>query len=179
MIPITSSGAYNWDKIPSVQSGRGIVGYRGSTRYQRQRGAGIGSMFRSFFKLARPALSKVAKTVAKEGLESAALIGSDLIEGDDLKSSVKKRSVRGVKKLLKKALLPEVRGYTRLGKPRKSDLRGKFGKRKKQTGSGVRKVGKKKRKRQVGYGKKKVYKRSSAKKSKPGKRKSDYLGLIY
>jgi hypothetical protein len=102
-------------------------------------------------------ISKVAKTVAKEGLESAALIGTDLIEGEDLKSSVRKRAGRGAKNLIKKTLPPEVRGYNRLGKPRRMDLRARLGKRKNQTGSGgIRKKRyKKKRGRQVGYGKKK------------------------
>jgi hypothetical protein len=99
--------------------------------------------------------------VAKEGLESAALIGSDLIEGDDLKSSLRKRASRGAKNLIKKTVdktvPPEVRGYNRLGKPRRMDLRARLSKRKNQSGSGrIRnKKYKKKRSRQVGYGKKK------------------------
>jgi hypothetical protein len=84
---IYDPSSIDWDNLPTVQSGRGLIGYRGSTRYQR--GAGIGSLIRSLFNLTKPLGKKVLKNVAKEGIESAALIGADILEGQDLRSSLR------------------------------------------------------------------------------------------
>ena len=90
----------DWDKIPSVQSGNGVVGYRGSTRYQR--GNGIGSVLRSIFKTLKPIGTRALKSAAKEGLETASLIGSDLLEGQDLGSSIKARGKGVARNLVKR-----------------------------------------------------------------------------
>ena len=146
----------DWDKIPSVQSGSGIVGYRGSTRYQR--GNGIGSVLRSIFKTLKPIGTRALKSAAKEGLETASLIGSDLLEGQDLGSSIKSRGKNVARNLVRKTVNkyrrnvnPKLRGYKRL----KQEGGRMIGYRK-------RKPAKKRKRRQIGYGeKKRKYKRKS------------------
>ena len=175
-MPIGQISYINWDQIPTVQSGKGIVGYRGSTRYQR--GSGIGTVLRSIFRMAKPIGTRVLKNLANEGAEAAALIGSDFAEGEDLRSSAKKRTMNAARNLVRKAVKSRRKrgSYQRF----KDEVSGN-GSRKKQKGSG-RRIGykrkrapKKKRHRQIGYGrKKKNYKKKPIRRRKAIKPKSDY-----
>ena len=149
----------NWDNIPAIQSGSGIVGYRGSTRYQR--GNGIGSMLRSIFKAVKPLGTRALKSMAKEGIETASLIGSDILDGQDVRSSIKSRAKAGARKLVRKAVKPKGKGYKRL----KQEGGRRIGYRK-------RKPAKKRKGRQIGYGKKRKYKRKSVRR-KPTRKKRD------
>ena len=149
---IYDPSSIDWENLPTVQSGRGMIGYRGSTRYQR--GAGIGTVIRSLFNAVKPFGKKALRSAAKEGLDTVSLIGSDMLEGENLRTSIKNRGRQGARKLVRKAvkahrnnLNPKMKGYTKLEN---------------QTGSGrigYKKARKKKKKptkkrRQVGYGKK-------------------------
>jgi hypothetical protein len=88
----------------NIQYGQGLAGYKG---LPYQRGYGI---FSSILKLAKPLVKSVFKSVAKEGIKTAANIGSDVLEGHKFKDSVKSnvgaarnRLVRkGTRGLLKK-----------------------------------------------------------------------------
>ena len=150
----------NWDRIPLVQSGQGLVGYRGSTRYQR--GKGIGSILRTIFRAARPIARRAARAVAKEGIEQAALIGSDLLEGENMKTSLKKRAKQGASNLARKAVKkadnmrhPHARGYRRIEESDDDDEAetqkgGAFGFKKKSSVKTKRKY------KQIGFGLKNV-----------------------
>ena len=172
MIPVSQLTNINWDLVPTVQSGRGIIGYRGATRYQR--GSGIGTVLRSIFRIAKPIGTRVRKNLVKEGGEAAALIGSDIAEGEDLRSSARKRTVNAARNLVRKAAKSRRKrgAYQRLnqnGNGRKTKQRGgrRFGYKKKRGP-------KKKRRRQFGYGKKKNYKKKSTRSRKSIKHKKDY-----
>ena len=55
-------------------------------------------------KRVRPGASRIGRTIAQEGMDTAALIGEDYMEGMELTSSIKKRSKKSAKRLLRKAL---------------------------------------------------------------------------
>ena len=174
MMPVSQIGHINWDMVPTVQSGKGIIGYRGATRYQR--GSGIGTVLRSIFRMAKPIGTRVLKNLAKEGGEAAALIGSDIAEGEDLRSSAKKRTVNAARNLVRRAVKSRRKrgSYQRLkqnGSGRKKNQKGagrRFGYKKKRGP-------KKKPRRQFGYGKKKNYKKKPIRRRKPIKPRRDYL----
>ena len=119
MLPDHISRKINWDTIPKVQSGRGLIGYRGLSRYQR--GNGLGSIFRTLFRISKPLGKKVLQNVAKEGLDTVSLISQDISKGKNVKQSIKSRAKAGGKNLARKALkrtqeriLPKLQGYTQL-----------------------------------------------------------------
>ena len=47
-----------------------------------QRGAGIGSFFRSIFRMAAPVLKRAAKAVGKQALKTGASIVADVAKGE-------------------------------------------------------------------------------------------------
>ena len=174
-----------WEEIInsqySVQSGSGIVGYSGLSSYQR--GYGFGSIVRSIFRAARPVARRLARSVAKKGVENAALIGSDVLSGQDFKTSLKSRAkaaagqvIRGVGESIDPTggMIPVSRSY----KPvfEQEAMGPKKRRKRPQRGRGVGyKRGKKaiKRRKQVGKGRKK--------RRKPKKRriKRDQLGTYF
>ena len=91
-----------------IQTGKGTLDiYNASTL---QRGHGLGDiikgalklgkpLLRSAFKAAKPLLKKGAKRVGKAALSSGSAVLGDLLEGKNLKKSVKKRTGREFEKL--------------------------------------------------------------------------------
>jgi hypothetical protein len=108
------------------------------------------------------------KSVAKEGLETA-LVGADMLEGEDLKTSVKSRTKKGASNLLRRAAnkLPKRTRKIKYQKLKNQEGSGQFGYKRGQKNKNKRK--------QVGYGRKK-YKRAA--KPKKTNKKSDFWGYI-
>jgi hypothetical protein len=75
------------------QSGSGISGFSG-LRYQK------GNSWKGFFKFIRPVLAYFTK----QGIKTAANIGADLLEGENLKTSAKNRFIETGKSVGKKAV---------------------------------------------------------------------------
>ncbi len=71
---------------------------------RRQRGYGLGSVFSSLFRKATPLLLKGAKSVGKQLLKTGAAVASDVLEGQDIKSSLKERGIEGAKNLGRQAI---------------------------------------------------------------------------
>lgn len=75
--------------------------YRGR---RRQRGYGLGGLFASLFRQAAPLLKQGAKVMGKQLLKTGVAVAKDVVQGRNLKTSLKKRGVEGVKLVGKKAL---------------------------------------------------------------------------
>jgi hypothetical protein len=84
----------------ALQTGFGIEGYRG---LPYQRGAGLGSFFRSLFRMAVPLLKSAGRQVGKHALSASANIMSDLAKGRPAVESVKRHSRDETSKLLREA----------------------------------------------------------------------------
>ena len=99
----------NWDNFfrsAIVQSGHGVFeGYP----YQRGfgnrnlRGHGLGNIFRSLFRIFSPIAKRVGKAVGRQALRTGAEIATDVVSGENLKHSFKKRGKAGVQNLINKA----------------------------------------------------------------------------
>jgi hypothetical protein len=83
-------------KNQAEQVGYGFSGFKG---IPYQRGGGLGSFFRSLFRMAVPLLRSTATHVGKQALESGANIARDVAEGRPVNESFKDHTRRGVAKL--------------------------------------------------------------------------------
>jgi hypothetical protein len=79
------------------QKGGGFAG----TPYQR--GAGLGSVFRTLFRAILPIAKSAGKAVGRRMLKSGADVATDILSGHNLKKSVKSRGKQAVAHLLQDA----------------------------------------------------------------------------
>lgn len=88
-------------KQQATQTGHGLDGFHGLAY---QRGAGLGSFFKSLFRVAVPVLrraaSATAKTVGRQALSAAGQIAADVTGGRDLKDSIRTRGKQAVSNVL-------------------------------------------------------------------------------
>ena len=91
-VPVTEK---EW--ISHFQRGGGFVG----TPYQR--GAGLGSIFRSIFRAILPVAKTAGRAIGKRALRAGAEIASDVVAGKNLKKTVKKRTKQATADLLNQA----------------------------------------------------------------------------
>lgn len=82
------------------QSGYGMEGYKG---VPYQRGGGLGSFFRSLFRMAVPVLKSMGRQVGKHALTAGANIASDLVKGRPLFESAKQHAKMETSQFLKDA----------------------------------------------------------------------------
>ncbi|KAL3115320.1 hypothetical protein niasHT_019671 [Heterodera trifolii] len=68
-----------------------------------QRGAGLGSMFRSFLRFLLPIGRQAGAAIGRQGLESGARVLSNVLDGQNLKESLVSEGRAGLKNLLDKA----------------------------------------------------------------------------
>ena len=86
----------------SVQTGYGHYNIFHGTPYQR--GAGIGSIFRSVFRYLLPIAAPAGQAIGREALETGSRILNNLVKGDvPLKQAVVSEGRAGLKNLLDKA----------------------------------------------------------------------------
>ena len=78
-------------------------GSLGFTGLPYQRGYGLGSFFRGIFRNILPVAKTALKTVGKQALTTGAQIASDVVAGEDIKKSAKKRGRAAASNLLRKA----------------------------------------------------------------------------
>lgn len=81
----------------AAQTGYGVDGFHG---VPYQRGAGLGSFFRSLFRMAVPVLKSVGRNVGKHALTAGANIATDIVKGRPLFESAKDHSRRETSHLL-------------------------------------------------------------------------------
>lgn len=82
------------------QVGYGMDGFKG-TLYQR--GAGLGSFFRSLFRLAVPVFRRAASSVGKQALATGADIAKDYLDGQPILAAAETRGREGLAELANKA----------------------------------------------------------------------------
>lgn len=80
------------------QTGYGLAGFKGS---QYQRGAGVGSFFRSLFRMAVPFIKSAASKVGKQTLATGANIAADVVKGRPVLESLEEHGREGASNLLK------------------------------------------------------------------------------
>ncbi|KMQ82657.1 hypothetical protein RF55_22253 [Lasius niger] len=83
------------------QTGHGMPFYQGTTI---QRGYGIGGFFAKLFRSAMPFLVSGAKTVGKEALRAGTQVASDVLSGQNFKTSLQTRAKESGKVLARKAV---------------------------------------------------------------------------
>ncbi len=93
----------------SQQFGGGFVGY------PYQRGAGLGNVFRSIFRAILPLAKRAGRTIGKQALSTGAQIASDVVAGENWRTSSKRRIREGAAKTLRKSA-DTVQGGRGLGK---------------------------------------------------------------
>jgi hypothetical protein len=83
----------------SIQSGGTMPHFAG---YAHQRGAGLGSVFKTLWRFAMPFAKSAGKAIGRQALKSGADIAQDVLRGEEVKSVVKKRVKQGASALTKK-----------------------------------------------------------------------------
>ena len=91
-VPITEK---QW--LHHIQRGAGFSG----TPYQR--GAGLGSLFRSLFRAILPIAKTAGKAIGKRALSAGAEIATDLVAGKNFKQSLEQHGKEATSDLLAKA----------------------------------------------------------------------------
>lgn len=92
-----------WDNYylgQAKQSGHGLASFQGMPY---QRGAGIGSLFRSLFRLIVPIGKSAAKAIGKEALSAGANIAGDFVKGRSFKESAAEHGKKAAANLAQKA----------------------------------------------------------------------------
>ena len=99
------------------QTGRGFIGM------PYQRGNGLGSLFRGLFRFILPIAKSAGHAVGKQALKTGAEIASDLVAGESLAESAKRRGRVGATNLLKQATAKLEQSGSGIGK-RKKPIKG-------------------------------------------------------
>lgn len=100
------------------QHGRGFIG----TSYQR--GAGLGSIFRTLFRAILPIAKTAGRVVGKRALKAGAEIASDLVSGKNFKESLTRHGRDAGADLLQDASA-QLKGKQAGGKLGKRSIKGK------------------------------------------------------
>lgn len=85
----------------ATQTGNGLPYYQGVSF---QKGYGLGSWFRRIFRTALPFLVKGGQSVGKEVLRTGTRVMSDVLAGENVKESTKKRTKEAGKNIARKAV---------------------------------------------------------------------------
>jgi hypothetical protein len=90
-----------------IQSGGSDYNYfRGSLPFQRgfgyQTGAGVGDFLRTLWRAILPSIKSVGKAVGQEALSTGSRVFDNVVQGENLKESLKKEGIKGVDNLLEK-----------------------------------------------------------------------------
>jgi hypothetical protein len=107
------NGIFSGDKV-AVEGGEDesdvmIGGNYSSAHYapfsgmSYQRGAGVGSLFRSLYRFLLPLGKQAGAAIGRQGLESSARVLSSVLDGKELKHSLADEGKAGLKNLLDKA----------------------------------------------------------------------------
>ena len=102
---VGSGGIVDLNTLPLYQRGHGYF-----AGFPRQRGAGLGDVFRRFWRFLKPIAKSLApvvtsagKAIGEEGLATTARVLNDVVQGSSLKDAVANEGKEGVINLLGKA----------------------------------------------------------------------------
>lgn len=95
---------------------------RGHGLYRNQSGAGIGDVFRKFWRFLKPVLATAGRAIGEEGLATTARVLNNVVEGGDIKGAITSEGKEGIRNLLSQAerKLATQKGQGRRRKKRKS-----------------------------------------------------------
>ena len=82
-------------------TGAGLPVFRGVSV---QRGHGIGNLLNAAFRAVTPVIKSAGKSILKQGVSTGANILNDVLGGESLKASAKRRAVQGGQTLVNNAL---------------------------------------------------------------------------
>ena len=83
------------------QQGGSIAGFRGA---RIQRGYGIGNFFKSIARFAIPLVKRGAQAFGRRALGAAVDVGHDILEGKNVKQSIKSRGIKAVKDIVRQGV---------------------------------------------------------------------------
>lgn len=95
-----SVGGYEQYYLRQSQGGGGIPVFHG---VGVQQGRGLGNLLNAAFRMIAPGLKSVGKAVLKQGVSTGSSILGDVLSGESLKHSVKRRAAEGGDALMNKA----------------------------------------------------------------------------
>ena len=87
------------------------------------RGAGIGSVLSSVWRIALPLLKGLGKAVGTQALKSAGEVAGDVLTGEKIGRSLERRSVAGVKQLVDRGTRKLSQTGQGLGRPKRKGSR--------------------------------------------------------
>jgi hypothetical protein len=103
---LVGNGAAYFQGMPPYQRGYGAY----FTGVPHQRGAGIGTVFRKFWRFLKPltqslgpVMSSAGRAIGQEGLATTARVLSDVVQGNELKNALETEGRQGVRNLLGRA----------------------------------------------------------------------------
>lgn len=91
--------ASKYEQYYRSQTGNGLPIYIGGIR-----GGGIGSVLGGLFRSVAPLIKRSGRSLLKEGVSTGLNIANDVLSGENLKQSIKKRSRNAGKRMLKRAI---------------------------------------------------------------------------
>ena len=114
------------------QRGDGLPVFTG---YRGQKGHGLGSLLGGLFRRAVPMLKKGLATFGKHALKTGLEIANDVVAGENVKDSAKRRVVEGIKRVVRPEsfISQSGRGRKRTSTPRKISKKRKVTKRNRAT----------------------------------------------
>lgn len=92
----------DYERFFRSQAGNGMQFYHGGY----QKGHGIGSLFKSLGRALLPMVSRGAKAIGKQALETGAMVAQDVLSGHSFKDSIKARGKEAGSSLLNQVLTP-------------------------------------------------------------------------
>lgn len=87
--------------LSQLQAGHGLGTYTGE-RYQR--GYGLGAIFGSLLRSIMPFAKNVGRAVGKQALRTGASVAQDVLDGTDIRESLKIRGKQGMRQVARKGI---------------------------------------------------------------------------
>jgi hypothetical protein len=96
-IQFSPPSATDWTQYH--QHGGLLIGFKGK-RYQR--GAGLGNILKSLFRMVIPLAKSAGKVMGKQALQSGKEIAGDLLSGENVRTTLEKRGKEAAGQLIEK-----------------------------------------------------------------------------
>ena len=101
----------------AIQGGGNLPAFHGASA---QRGYGLGSMLKGLFRWALPRVQAGVKSLGRQALKGGLAVAQDVADGQDLKTSLKKRAQETGKNLMKNVISRSQTGSGRRGTKRRA-----------------------------------------------------------
>ena len=88
---------------PQYFEGLPVYFQRGHGLYRYQSGAGIGDVFRRFWRFLKPVMISAGRSIGEEGLATTARVLNNVVDGGNIKEALQTEGKEGIRNLLSKA----------------------------------------------------------------------------